>query len=193
MSIIKPEVPEAAKGFEHVGTGLNVYESPDPVVGRAKWLDSPNDVISFVESGEDISDVIVIARGGTTTFLAMALNAGVRGVITLQGAPESHLGILSREYGIPCIMSVAFEKGVRTSRGEIIPADGVRLRMDVSSRPRGTVSAEAGAPRSSWRRSSCCWRSSRERSRTAWPATRSWWRGRRRRCSTSMTTRYTAS
>ena len=146
MSIIKPEVLEAAAGFEHVGTGLNVHESPDPVVGRAKWLDSPDDVISFVESGEDVSDVIVIARGGTTTFLAMALNAGVRGVITLQGAPESHLGIVSREYGIPCIMSVAFEKGVRTSRGEIIPADGVRLRMDVSLRPHGTVSAEAGAP-----------------------------------------------
>jgi hypothetical protein len=132
--------------FEKIGAGLNVYESSSPVEGRAKWLDSPDDVIAFVESGEDVSDVIVIARGGTTTFLSMALNAGVRGVITLQGAPESHLGILSREYGIPCLMSVAFDKGVRTSRGEIIPADDVRLRMDVSSRPHGAVSAETGAP-----------------------------------------------
>jgi hypothetical protein len=135
-----------ADAFETIGSGLNVYESSSPAEGRAKWLDSPDDVIAFIESGEDVSDVIVIARGGTTTFLSMALNAGVRGVITLQGAPESHLGILSREYGIPCLMSVAFDKGVRTSRGEIIPADGVRLRMDVSSRPQGTVSAEIGAP-----------------------------------------------
>src|SRR6201996_5620309 len=132
--------------FEPVGAGLNVYESPHPIEGTAKWLDSPEDVIAFTESDADISDVIVIARGGTTPFLAMALNAGVRGVITLQGAPESHLGILSREYGIPCLMSVTFDKGVRTSRGEVVPADGVLLRMDVSARPKGAVSAEAGAP-----------------------------------------------
>ncbi|GAB3003414.1 hypothetical protein LWP59_27445 [Amycolatopsis acidiphila] len=132
--------------YEQVGVGVNVYESAEAVEGRAKWLDTPDDVIAFIESGEDVSDVIVIARGGATTFLTMALNAGVRGVLTLQGAPESHLGILSREYGIPCIMSVAFEKGVRTARGEIVPADGVRLRMDVSSRPHGSVSVEPGAP-----------------------------------------------
>ena len=146
MTTVEPTAAAAASEFEPAGTGLNVYESPEPVVGRAKWLDAPDDVITFVESGEDVSDVIVIARGGTTTFLAMALNAGVRGVITLQGAPESHLGIVSREYGIPCVMSVAFEKGVRTSRGEIVPADGVRLRLDVSSRPQGRVSVEFGAP-----------------------------------------------
>jgi hypothetical protein len=146
MTIPEQTVLATPGAFEPVGTGLNVYENPEPVEGRAQWLDTPEDVISFVESGEDVSDVIVIARGGTTTFLSMALNAGVRGVITLQGAPESHLGILSREYGIPCIMSVAFDKGVRTSRGEIIPADGVRVRMDLTSRPTGTVSVETGAP-----------------------------------------------
>ncbi|EWT06077.1 hypothetical protein N864_00270 [Intrasporangium chromatireducens Q5-1] len=132
--------------FEPVGTGLNVYESPAVVEGVVKWLDSPEDVIAFVDGGRDVSDVVVVARGGTTTFLAMALNAGVAGVVTLQGAPESHLGIVSREFGIPCIMSVTFDKGVRSSRGEVIPADGVRVRLDVSSRPHGTVYVEQGAP-----------------------------------------------
>lgn len=139
------EVRIDTPSFEKVGEGLNVYESPDPVEGVVKWLETPEDVIAFAASG-DVSDVVVVARGGTTTFLTMALNAGVRGVVTLQGAPESHLGIVCREYGIPCIMSVAFEKGVRTSRGETIPADGVRIRLDVSARPQGTVSVEAGAP-----------------------------------------------
>lgn len=139
-------LPTVSEGYEHVGEGLTVFESSATVFGRTKWLDSPEEVIAFVESGEDLSDVIVIARGGTTTFLAMALNAGVCGIITLQGAPESHLGILSREYGIPCIMSVAFERGVRTSRGEVIPADGARLQMDISSRPAGLVHMESAAP-----------------------------------------------
>ncbi|KQZ75686.1 PEP-utilizing enzyme [Nocardioides sp. Root151] len=134
-----------SEGFEQVGQGLNVYESPDAVEGVVKWLETPEDVIAFASSG-DVSDVVVVARGGTTTFLTMALNAGVKGVVTLQGAPESHLGILCREYGIPCIMSVAFDKGVRTGRGETIPADGVRIRLDVSNRPAGLVSVEVGSP-----------------------------------------------
>lgn len=137
--------PTESPAFEQVGQGLNVFESAEPVEGVVKWLETPEDVIAFADSG-DVSDVVVIARGGTTTFLTMALNAGVRGVVTLQGAPESHLGILCREYGIPCIMSVAFEKGVRTARGETIPADGVRIRLDISERPNGTVSVEEGAP-----------------------------------------------
>ena len=137
---------EESTTFKIVGTGSNVYESEDPVEGVAKWLETPQDVMDFVEQG-DVSDVVVIARGGTTTFLTMALNAGIKGIITLQGAPESHLGIISREYGIPAIMSVNFDEGVHTSQGETIPADGVRIRMDVSSRPSGTVSVEAGAPR----------------------------------------------
>ncbi|MFZ7088799.1 PEP-utilizing enzyme [Curtobacterium sp. RRHDQ10] len=132
--------------FEQVGTGLTVYETDEVVEGVVKWLETPEDVIAFVADDADVSDVVVISRGGTTTFLTMALNAGVRGVVTLQGAPESHLGILCREYGIPAVMSVAFDKGVRTGRGETIPADGVRIRLDVRERPQGTVSVETGAP-----------------------------------------------
>ncbi|WP_448255986.1 PEP-utilizing enzyme [Microbacterium aurum] len=145
MTQTADHVTAADTDFEIVGTGQNVYESPDIVEGVAKWLETPQDVMEFVAGG-DVSDVIVVSRGGTTTFLSMALNAGIKGVVTLQGAPESHLGILCREYGIPAIMSVAIDKGVRTSRGETIPADGVRLRLDVSSRPAGTVSVEVGAP-----------------------------------------------
>jgi len=137
---------DAPVTFEPVAQGLNVYEHSTVVEGRAKWLETPADVIAFIENEEHPEEVIVLARGGTTTFLTLALNAGVKGVITLQGAPESHLGIVCREYGIPCIMTASFSKGVRTARGEVIPADGVRLRMDVSARPQGSISVEVGAP-----------------------------------------------
>ncbi len=130
--------------FEHIGNGLTVFES-EPVEGPVRFLDTPQAVIDFVVEGE-VQDTIALVRGGTTTFLTPALNAGVKGIITLQGAPESHLGILSREYGIPCIMGVAFESGVRTSRGETVPADGVVVRLDTSESPQGVVYGEAGAP-----------------------------------------------
>jgi hypothetical protein len=131
-------------GFEQVGTGLTVYEDDAVIEGPLRWLDSPAAVIDFVNSGR-VSESIVLARGGTTTFLTPALTGGVKGVMTLQGAPESHLGILSREYGIPCLMSVAFTEGVRSSRGEVIPADGTIVRLDVSTAPRGRVFAQPGS------------------------------------------------
>jgi len=133
-----------AEDFKPIGAGRAVFTKPDPVQGPVAWLDTPQAVIEFVQR-DDVADTIVLARGGTTTFLTPALTAGVKGVITLQGAPESHLGILSREYGIPCVMGVQFDDGVRSSRGEIIPADGAIVRLDIST-PEGRVSIEPGAP-----------------------------------------------
>jgi hypothetical protein len=130
--------------FEQVGSGLTVYQDDMVVEGPVRWLDTPAAVIDFVNSGQ-VAESIVLARGGTTTFLTPALTGGVKGVMTLQGAPESHLGILSREYGIPCLMSVAFTDGVRSSRGEVIPADGTIVRLDVSTAPHGRVLALPGS------------------------------------------------
>jgi hypothetical protein len=124
--------------FRVVGTGLTVYEDEATVEGPVVWLDSPAAVLRFAAT-DGVTNSIVVSRGGTTTFLTPALAAGVKGVITLQGAPESHLGIMSREYGIPCLMSVAFEEGVRSSRGEVIPPDGAVVRMDISTSPKGRV------------------------------------------------------
>jgi PEP-utilising enzyme, mobile domain len=128
--------------YQLVGSGINVYEQAVPAEGIARWLDSPDAVMELVMSG-DIDKTIGISRGGTTTFMAPALASGIAGLITLQGAPESHLGILSREFGIPCVMSVSFTDGVQTERGETIPADGTKLRLDVSDPSSGRVLASA--------------------------------------------------
>lgn len=114
-----------------VGTGINVFTSETTTVGKIRFLDSPDEVLEFID-GPDVDSTIVISRGGTTTFMSPALMAGVAGLITLQGAPESHLGILSREFAIPCVMSTSFTEGIETSRGETIPADGTTVRLDIS-------------------------------------------------------------
>lgn len=114
-----------------IGTGINAFNSTRTAEGPVRFLDSPQEVLDFID-GEDVESTIIISRGGTTTFMSPALMAGVAGLITLQGAPESHLGILSREFGIPCVMSTQFSQGVQTSRGETIPADGTRVRLDIS-------------------------------------------------------------
>ena len=126
-----------ADGYKNVGQGLNVVEH-EPVEGPTLWLETPDDVIEFV-TGDNVEDTIVISRGGATTFVAPALTAGVKGLITLQGTKECHLGIVSREFGIPCVMSVTFTDGIQTSEGETIPADGTVVRLDTSSMPMATV------------------------------------------------------
>jgi phosphoenolpyruvate-protein kinase (PTS system EI component) len=126
------------EGLRQIGSGTNVVESDGIVEGRILFLDNPQQVLAFI-AGDSVTDTIVLSRGGTTTFVAPALSAEVRGLLTLQGSPESHLGILSREFGIPCIMSVTFSEGIKTARGETIPADGTRVRLDVTRTPQGGV------------------------------------------------------
>ena len=114
-----------------IGTGIKAFDSATGATGTIRFLDSPDEVLDFID-GPDVETTVVISRGGTTTFMSPALMAGVAGLITLQGAPESHLGILSREFGIPCVMSTSFTEGIETARGETIPADGTTVRLDIS-------------------------------------------------------------
>jgi signal transduction protein with GAF and PtsI domain len=125
-----------------VGTGIKAFTAAQGAVGTIRFLDSPDEVLAFID-GPDVEKTVVISRGGTTTFMSPALMSGVAGLITLQGAPESHLGILSREFGIPCVMSTQFSEGVSTSRGETIPADGTTVRLDIAG-DQGLVYVVAG-------------------------------------------------
>lgn len=87
-----------------IAEGFNSFETSKKPVGMVKFLPDPKSVIALIQSGK-LKEHIVLAQGGTTTFLAPALSMGCMGVITLSGAPESHLGILSREFQIPCVMT----------------------------------------------------------------------------------------
>ncbi|MBC8752094.1 MULTISPECIES: PEP-utilizing enzyme [Paraburkholderia] len=87
-----------------VAEGYNAFETDKEPSGTIIYLPDPQAVVKLIQSGK-LKDHILLVRGGTTTFLAPALSMGAIGVITMSGAPESHLGILSREFQIPCIMT----------------------------------------------------------------------------------------
>jgi hypothetical protein len=91
--------------MEILAEGYNAFETDRRPSGVVKYLGSPQDVITLIQSGK-LKEHILLVRGGTTTFLAPALSLGAIGVITMSGAPESHLGILSREFQTPCVMTV---------------------------------------------------------------------------------------
>lgn len=89
-----------------IAEGYNSFETDKSPVGTVKYLPNPQSVIALIQSGK-LKEHIILAEGGTTTFLAPVLSMGAKGIITMSGAPESHLGILSREFQIPCVMTAS--------------------------------------------------------------------------------------
>ena len=121
--------------------GYNVFETDKRPSGVVKYLASPQDVIGLIQSGK-LKEHILLVRGGTTTFLAPALSMGAIGVITMSGAPESHLGILSRESTFP-----------RTT-----PATCPVRPTTRTSRPSASVSTASASPSraTTTKRARCC-------------------------------------
>jgi len=131
-----------------VAEGFNTFETEKTSEGTVKYLGIPQDVIQVVSSG-NLADYILLVRGGTTTFLAPALSMGAIGIITMSGAPESHLGILSREFQTPCVMTAHLTSS--DSRYEVGNTDeahfeeiireleGKRVRLEVADSEVGRV------------------------------------------------------
>jgi hypothetical protein len=134
-----------------IAEGYNAFETNKSPSGTIKYLPDPPSVMALIRSGK-IKEHILLVRGGTTTFLAPALSLGAIGIITMSGAPESHLGILSREFQTPCVMTAGLVDS--TSRyvpgetgeahfEEIIKAlDGLQVSLDCSDPETGRVVAD---------------------------------------------------
>ena len=90
--------------MSYIAEGYNSFETKKTPSGIVRYLPDPKSVIALIQSGK-LKEHILLVQGGTTTFLAPALSMGAIGVITMSGAPESHLGILSREFQMPCVMT----------------------------------------------------------------------------------------
>ena len=92
-----------------------------------------------IRSGK-LGEHILLVRGGTTPFLAPALTMGALGVITMSGAPESHLGILSREFQTPCVMTAHLTGS--DSRYEVGGADNAHFEQIVAQLAGKTVTLD---------------------------------------------------
>ena len=90
--------------MREVGRGTRGFEAA-PVRGTWRPMHSPDDVIALMDS--DPSDpVIVMVKDAGATFLAPIFE-DLAAVVCLSGTPLSHIGIVSREYEVPCIMATA--------------------------------------------------------------------------------------
>ncbi|RIK86574.1 MAG: hypothetical protein DCC69_06410 [Hyphomicrobiales bacterium] len=110
------EHPEAivaqadAEGREQRGQGDNVAQYPQNCVGTARYIRSPALVLKYLQEGVPEDTIAIIDDSGGT--LTAPILEQFRGVICAGGSTRSHLGILTREYGVPCVMN-AKVSGIR--------------------------------------------------------------------------------
>ena len=106
FSFEHPEAVVAAKdadGREQRGVGDNVVKYPRNLVGTARYIRSSDRVVEMLTEGVPSDTVAIIDDSGGT--LTAPILARFKGVICAGGTVRSHLGILTREYGIPCLMN----------------------------------------------------------------------------------------
>jgi len=95
---------------DKLGEGMAVFDVDDGATGEVHHVTTPQEVIELTR--QDLSDAVGLVRAGTSAFASPLLANGVHGIITMEGAPSSHLGVLSREYDIPAVMSLEPEDGL---------------------------------------------------------------------------------
>lgn len=99
-----------AEGRILAGAGDNVVQFDANTVGIARYVRSSEQVLSMLQEGVPEDTIAVIDDSGGT--LTAPILEYFRGVICMGGTVRSHLGILCREYGIPCVMNSAIA-GIR--------------------------------------------------------------------------------
>lgn len=91
-----------AQGRLIVGTGDNVFTAPD-LEGTARFVGTVDVVMDMLINGVPEGTIAIIDDSGGT--LTAPILEGFAGVVCMGGTIRSHLGILTREYGIPCLMA----------------------------------------------------------------------------------------
>jgi len=103
-----------------IGRGAKVFDH-GPVRGTLRVLDGPDDVLALMDTSAE--GVIVLVRDAGATFLAPIYHE-LAGVVCTSGTPRSHIGIVSREFQVPCVMGTVFDGDE--------PADGATVELDCS-------------------------------------------------------------
>ena len=102
------------------GRGAKVFDAA-PVRGTLRTMEGPDDVLALMDSGAD--GVVALVREAGATFLAPIYHE-LTAVICTSGTPRSHIGIVSREFQVPCVMAATFPHGE--------PSDGDDVEVDCS-------------------------------------------------------------
>jgi signal transduction protein with GAF and PtsI domain len=107
--------------MREVARGVKVFDHA-PVRGTLQIMDGPDDVLALMDTGAE--GVVALVRDAGATFLA-PLYHELTAVVCTSGTLRSHIGIVSREFQVPCVMGTAFDDGAE-------PVSGTEVEVDCS-------------------------------------------------------------
>ncbi|MGH8598882.1 MAG: PEP-utilizing enzyme, partial [Gammaproteobacteria bacterium] len=124
--------PDAA-GLEQRGVGDNVVKHDHDLIGIARYIRSSAMVSKYLNQGVPAGTIAIIDdSGGTLTAPILEQFAGV---VCAGGTVRSHLGILTREYGIPCFMNAKLS-GIK--EGDTVRMECTATAKTVEAYQKGT-------------------------------------------------------
>jgi signal transduction protein with GAF and PtsI domain len=101
--------------MQEIGRGAKVFDAP-AVRGRFLPMEGPDDVLALMDSGAE--GVVALVRDAGATFLAPIYHE-LTAIICTSGTVRSHIGIVSREFQVPCVMACAFTAGEPVAGAEV--------------------------------------------------------------------------
>jgi hypothetical protein len=90
-----------------VGSGDNVFRAKEDVNGTARFVSNVETVMEMLTGGVPDGTIAIIDDSGGT--LTAPILGDFTGVVCMGGTIRSHLGILTREYGVPCLMAATLD------------------------------------------------------------------------------------
>lgn len=130
-----PQEPVDTDGRALRGVGDNVVQHRGDLTGIARYIRTNGRVLDYLSHGVPDGTIAVIDDSGGT--LTAPIIEQFAGIICAGGTVRSHLGILAREYNIPCLMN-AKVAGI---------ADGARVTVEASAPAKTTEDYQAGVER----------------------------------------------
>ena len=106
--------------MHEIGRGAKVFDHA-PVRGAFTPMEGPDDVLALMDSGAE--GVVALVRDAGATFLAPIYHE-LSAIICTSGTVRSHIGIVSREFQVPCVMACSFPAGE--------PEPGTEVELDCS-------------------------------------------------------------
>jgi hypothetical protein len=95
------------QGRPVVGNGDNVFRAKADVSGTAHFISRVETVMEMLTEGVPDGTIAIIDDSGGT--LTAPILGDFAGVVCMGGTTRSHLGILTREYGVPCLMAAVLD------------------------------------------------------------------------------------
>jgi hypothetical protein len=95
------------EGRPIVGSGDNVFKAPGDVSGVARYISDVDRVMEMLTGGVPERTVAIIDDSGGT--LTAPILGDFTAVVCMGGTVRSHLGILTREYNVPCLMNAELD------------------------------------------------------------------------------------